>query len=573
MTILKTILISLLVPLHMASAADSGQQTLVELLKDDKVSAAYSDCKEKKPPVENIDNCIWEALDDKTKEEVKKKLALAKEGGSEKDNKTQYESLDLTSGIKKTDDKKNKKTEKDPAIQKLENFLAKRLDETLYGDAKKNETNSNEVRVVSHNVFFDLQESQVGKNVISAISSYCINADAQYLYDPNKKAKNIEALKNFQDIKDDKTGASENKNTSYLRWENCAKNIKNICSGQDLASEIDTSTDLYKRSKTQACLVTKNIANARQVLLKLEQIKKANAENAQQPGTVLQGKKQSSVYTGGKEGKDGKNIDDLTSISSSDIAKSGYDEGIKEKKKMLDDCKSAGNAESAECKKIFLTADDAEEEKKELEEYNMRTKVLEAKVSAQDITNEDVTSYLKEQGYDEEKIQAMLKSSVDDVKAKIAERYKAERDAIKEELNKKLKEKTLTTEEVKDKNSIQSKISSLASEVQGRPEELKNLIHYNNVVSGFLSIDTGNKEKNTPEAQNVASIVRELDNSEGLTPEQKQKNEELKKELLAKGVKLGDVSDAKSASLSVQTINESLLNYTEKNEEKEGKKP
>lgn len=567
MTNLKIFTLSLtLLPLWTILAAETSSQTLIELLKDDKVSAVYTECKEKKDQTKSIEDCIWDGLDEKKREEVKKKLALAKEGSSEKESKAQYDSLDLSSGLKKADDKK-KNVIKDPAIQKLEDFLAKRLDETLYGDSKKADA-TGAVRVVNHNIFFELQESQVGKNILSAISSYCINTNEKYLYDPSQKEANISSLKDFSESQNKETGETEKTNTSYAHWMGCATGIKKICEG-DVSEEIKKDSK-YAESKKQACLVTKNISNARQVLLKLEQIKKANVENSQQSGSVLQGKKTTSVYAGAKEGKDGKNIDDLTSISSSDIAKSGYEEGIKEKKKILDNCKAAGDSTSPECKKIFLTGEEADAEKKSVEEYTMRSKVLEEKISPDNITKEDVSAYLKEQGYDDEKIKAALETSLDEVKKKIAERYKAESDAIKAELSKKLRDKTISSEELKDKSALGTKIDALADEIRGKPEELKNLIHYNNVVSGFLTVTTEGGAKAT-NAQNVASIVRELENTEGLTEEEKKKNEELKAALIAKGVSMTDSTDAKSASLSVERINENILNYTEI--KKEEKKP
>jgi len=571
MNTLNYIALLITLPFSMSFAADTNEKTLVELLKDDKVSAAYSDCKDSSDKTQSLEDCIWSKLDETKREEVKKKMAMAKEGSSEKNNKTEFESLDLTSGLKKIE-AKTKDMPKDPALLKLEEFLAKRLDETLYGDTQKTGSTDPNIKVVNHTVFYDLQESQIAKNVISAISSYCIRTDENYLIDESQKKKNIENLKNFTETQNEK-GEKENINASYSHWEGCAGSIKKVCEGSISDDLKESSTDKnvkkkFLKSQKEACLVTKNISNARQVLLKLGEIKKGNAENSEQSGTSLQGKKKATVYSGAKEGKDGKNIDDLTSLTSGELAKSNYDKGIEEKKKLLEACKTAGAADTTECKKIFLTGEDAEAEKKNIDEYMVRTKVLEEKISPDKISNDEVSSYLKEQGYDETKIKAMIENNLEEIKKKMANRFKEESEAIKAELKKKLEEKTISPNDSKDKTVVGSRVDNLVEEIQGKPEELKELIHYNNIVSGFLSIDSGDKSART---QNVATISRELD-SDGVTEEEKKKNVEMKADFIAKGVKLENSTDATSATLSVQTINESLLNYTPPEEKTPEKK-
>lgn len=584
MNTFKTTLIFSFFSLLCFSARSADNNMLVELLKDDKINSAYNDCKNNENKgKDNLENCIWDSLDEQKREEVKKKMELSKqaEAGS-KDNKVKYESLSLAPTKDKKDsaaDTSKDQKKKDPEIAKLEEFLAKRLGESLYGDINTEQQKNNPSKVVDHKVFYDLYEAQVSKNVISAISSYCIEAklddDKRYLISQDKKTreaqrtKNIESLKNNDLEKDNEQSEDINKNTNdktelenttnkaAKHWNGCAQNIQNICVGKELYDtekhpSLTKSTD-YKYSKDRACVVTKLIKDARQSLIKVGQIKKVLEENANESGRGLQGKKEIEVYSGSKD-KQTKSIDDLTSITSSELAKSGFGEGIKEKQKLFDKCAEASSAEDPACKNILLSGKEAEDEQKKLNEYALRTKVLEEKLSdKKTMTKEEVSDYLKEQGYSEEDIKKMVEKDLESLRKEIAKHYTEEKNAINRELQDRLKKITLKkdTEDPKEK---QSQITKLAEELESKPEQYKQLIHYNNIVQGFLEL--GNKQKNT------ASIARELESNEGLSEEEIKKREELKTSLQNQGVKMDDDGQGKDAvKIEIESINKKLLKY------------
>jgi hypothetical protein len=183
------------------------------------------------------------------------------------------------------------------------------------------------------------------------------------------------------------------------------------------------------------------------------------------------------------------------------------------------------------------------------------------------VTKEDVSDYLKEQGYSEDQIKEMIEKDIEKLKEQIANRYAQEREAIVKKLNEKLKSKTIDTSAEDVKAAKETKIDELASELEGKPEELKQLIHYNNIVTGFLKIaeqDAGDKkkDKNSKQEDNTISIARELESTEGLTPEEIKKQEELKKVMQEQGVKLdAKNTDRSGTNITVDDINKNLLKY------------
>lgn len=556
-----------------AQAADSNSQTLMELLKDDKVNAAYNECKEvDKVSTDGLDDCVWGKLDDAKKEEVKKKMALSKQGSSgSKEEKAKYDSLNLGSHIKASDSKK-----KDPEIKKLEEFLSKRLSDSLYGDITSQQQKSNPTKVVDHKVFYELYESQVSKSVLSALSSYCViaNPDDKFYIEKDKSAQKAQREKNIADLKNfsqDKSKEGTPENLSSSKWLECSSSIQKICAKEapyDSVTE-DKEKEKLEYSQKQACVVTKMIKDARQTLLKVAEIKKVMNEGENTKGVSLQGSKNVEVYAGtANPATKSKNIDELTSISSAEFSKSGYDEGVKEKQELLKRCKESSTTEDPACQGILLNEKEAEASRKALDEYDLRTKVLEEKIKdPSKVTKEDVSDYLKEQGYSEDQIKEMIEKDIEKLKEQIANRYAQEREAIVKKLNEKLKSKTIDTSAEDVKAAKETKIDELASELEGKPEELKQLIHYNNIVTGFLKIaeqDAGDKkkDKNSKQEDNTISIARELESTEGLTPEEIKKQEELKKVMQEQGVKLdAKNTDRSGTNITVDDINKNLLKY------------
>ena len=71
-----------------------------------------------------------------------------------KESKTKYEALNLSEKAKESEKKK-----KDPEITKLEEFLSKRLSESLYGDIASAQSQTGSTKIVDHKVFYELTHS------------------------------------------------------------------------------------------------------------------------------------------------------------------------------------------------------------------------------------------------------------------------------------------------------------------------------------------------------------------------------------------------------------------------------
>src|SRR5690606_7042060 len=56
----------------------------------------------------------------------------------------------------------------------MRKYLKERLDQAIYGTKNTDITNFKESQYVGHEVFYDLYETQLGKNVLLEVSSYCL---------------------------------------------------------------------------------------------------------------------------------------------------------------------------------------------------------------------------------------------------------------------------------------------------------------------------------------------------------------------------------------------------------------
>ena len=78
------------------------------------------------------------------------------------------------------------------ALNALRNFYKNKLNEALYGGKVEEGSLLKGSRLVSQNIFFNLQEAQLGKNIIASLTSYCIEADKDTWLIPKSSEKRIE---------------------------------------------------------------------------------------------------------------------------------------------------------------------------------------------------------------------------------------------------------------------------------------------------------------------------------------------------------------------------------------------
>lgn len=546
-------------------------------------------CNEKnlKSKQQTLADCVYKELPESDRKKILEKYMANAE------NKDHFESLQTTT----INNKKNQ------AIRELEKHLFNRLQEALYGEVQEKSK-----KIVDHFVFYEIYKNQISKNIITSLSSYCIDADSSnhiIHQDATKREEtrktNLENLsKDFQAVQVSKN--SNNKNDgpqtpkAYRVWNQCIASIQHICHKTGnyidlkLAEEANSTDDEKdeiadnKYSKTRACVVTVAIRGLRQNLIKTveieENFKSLKTNKHFQEGTPTESF-QRRQYTGG--GNDEKSIDDLTSISSNELINtSGYREEIEKQQKILEENCLKNNNESEECQKFVNSAENAKDLYLARDEYELRTMFMKDKLAAMD--REQIEKYLISEGRDPAQIEKMLEKEIDTekIKKEINENYENERNEIIKEISAQLDRKAIKGSEIdmnipEDKN----KLEEIRKELENRPRHQKELVHFNNLVSGYLEL---RDEKDNIVGNNIRSIARELEDSaysKGKKPASVQNSNSnnnssspqhygedkkdiignLKENIQNNNINIEETGDNNTTPLDINTINDSLLDY------------
>ena len=209
----------------------------------------------------------------------------------------------------------------------------------------------------------------------------------------------------------------------------------------------------------------------------------------------------------------GKSLDDLTTITSNEFAsKTGYNDSIEDMKKKLEQCMQ--DKSEANCREILGFDEQKEELEKASAEYKTRTQLMKEKIENMD--EEQIVNYLKDEGRTDDEIQEILLNNQQDLSklAKdIAAKYEKEKNAIIDQLNQQINGRTIASKDLEDSDqaaSIDAKLSTISQELSARTDEYKQLIHFNNIVSGYLELKD---EQGESAGHNTASIERELADS------------------------------------------------------------
>jgi len=118
----------------------------------------------------------------------------------------------------------------DPAVQALSKVFEKKLQEALLGDEAA-QKDTKHVAIVDHAKFIELYKTELGKTVINAFTSYCMEVDIKK---PTQTISKSCKDKKDQDVECDLyLLASDRKKTI----EDNVKNLKNL----DLKSSSDTA--------------------------------------------------------------------------------------------------------------------------------------------------------------------------------------------------------------------------------------------------------------------------------------------------------------------------------------------
>ena len=543
---------------------------LEKMLEDPRIKPRYQTCQEEQKKNVNqkfdMGKCIWDGegaaglspLSDGEKERLKKQIVG-------------QEAMDINT-IRRG---------KDPALQKLEDYYAKRLQDMISPKGKK--------LLADHTIYNRIYRSQLGKNLVGTISSYCLEADGDndYLIDKRKKQEN--RRKNLKSLKNEKSFNGKVVSGGYAHWASCTVRIQHICHDTclpKLGQYTDTKSkyccdstcsydhDVFKYSQTRACEVISYIKAARKNIAALGDIEKS-----------WEKRKKTNVVGFVGEINDKINVERMTNLSSKEILKkSGY---AKEQEKMVAQAEECSkNFDSKKCEKFV--DDKGSLSKKLLSEYSLRSRVVQEKIdtiTADDADPKGIEEYLKEEGYTKDQIAAMMKEEdIDKIKTQITNRFKKQREALHRSLKARIKKNQIDTGELESNGNRDvektkaERMTAVHEDLKGRTERVSELVFFNNMISGFLTWEReGEKGKIT--GSNSAILYHELKDSvfedTGRDPAQKPEKEQIDFQGIKKNAQRmvakppAKKNNDEDVGLSVENINESLLNYKTDSSEKD----
>ncbi|POB14007.1 MULTISPECIES: hypothetical protein [unclassified Halobacteriovorax] len=505
-----------------------------------------------------VGNCLWGKIqaDEGTLKQINK--LVEKQSG--KDGSGRYRTtMDTAKGTSK-------------GLETLKQFLIEKLEKALYGefDSKTGQYD----KIASQKTFFELYKTQLGKNIISAATSYCIESK-NYGYPlisedesvrEKVKNENLVGLNETIIRTDPNTGEQKQVLKSASNWEACIGNINAVCyagaaggefkvfnsdpnntqgekkivradiintcakhvSGKDSDEKVDKCDSLVRYSYPRACNVIQYIELARQSITTTDGIAK-KFEKLQGTDSL------SNVKMYDSREKSDESIDALTTISSGE-AMDAVAKGQKEEIAAMEECYKDGKIVDAEACKNFLSSN-REEQYSLLGELKVQEEVTLQRLKDIEDNPEEVAKLLIEEGYTEDEAKNL--ATVQGVKDQIAKRYEAKKDAILQSLSDEIKKHTTKGDEFSEIEDLET-IAALAEKTQKKAENFSKLVHFNNIVSSYLEIRSGDENEDTQ--RNTRALAMEMKNSI-LSEENREKYKEMGVDLGSIGYSADDLNE------------------------------
>ena len=545
---------------------DDDLDQLEKILDISEVKEIKKQCEAETPPAvragESSDggdtgSCIWRLISRPENSAIQEKVqAQMDETLEEFDGISQHESVKVVS-LKKDDSE---------SLKALELFYAEKLQKELYGEATGSNdlTTSKAAQIIDHKKFNKIFENQMTKNILSAVSTYCIEAEMIGTHNfpmlkKNDGARravrkaNLTKLSGAELTKVDANGNSVKvsalKNSSQ-EWQSCMVNIQYVCHGgkkhiKDDKGKVKTDSagnpisvsaddefdaafpdaaDAKKLaankaySKMRACEVTNYLKVAKQNLKAIERISEGYKELEKTSGYGLKGQDIKNKVIAEEIVLDKGKLDNITSTSSNEFAnESGFGEKVNTDLVEFEKCFAENSNGAFEvvpgsedlCKKYLNTDHEAVEKIKQ--EHALRQNALALKVSKlKDGSEDELKQFLLDQGRDEEEVDEQLKNiDIDALKLQITERYTNEKEQLIKSLNAKLDAQTSKNSGKIVAVDDNSKLKKIHTELSNKTESYAQLIHYNNMITGLLDI----KDEDGKSRRNTASIQREMESN------------------------------------------------------------
>ncbi len=257
-----------------ANQKSEQKKFLIRLINENnEVSRAYENCREE----EEAMDCVWGRLNESTRSDIQEALRQIEKKGGENQEQS-YRGVDLTNNLALEIDRElpNGEQIRDAEIEVIGQFFGERLREALFGQGKDSDKR---IHVVDHSQFYELYKTQISKNVIEIISSFCIEAIPLNLdydkaggyttfYRPESPEKRAEIRAKYIQLMQVPSGNQSN--MAYDLWGLCARNIQPICEGRLIRSQNeldDDQVETLKRSLGDHFYIGHNTEEDKQTLL------------------------------------------------------------------------------------------------------------------------------------------------------------------------------------------------------------------------------------------------------------------------------------------------------------------
>ncbi len=462
---------------------------------------------------------------------------------------------------------------KSASLLALEKHLQKQLEDALYGERVGGEKNLyKRERGASQNVFFNLFKSQLGKNVINILSSYCIESemiDNKYFLIPlSSQDQEIVKTSNIKGLAQTKTDASGNQILqSAATWNACVGTIQHHCYQTNDIKEMGadgvlTSTGIsYSKDKMidgckdadasgaekfhngscddvvnytvkRACEVTEYISRARKSLDANEKILAGMDKlNMGRDPTAVESYSDKNAKT---------KIDELTSLTSNQLVESGALAAAKEEGTEFENCYKDGAIQDAEACKDFLQTN-RDEKLTELTEYKLNSEASIDEINKLTLDDEEkIQKILIEDGYNE--ADAKKLASNEDILKEIKNRYKQKEEALQKSVIDQINKITSKKEGEVTELDVDT-LKGIESELKSKTKDFAKLVHYNNIVSSYLTITSEDEAQGKTTRQNTAMLQRELA-SNAFNDENLKAASEIDGEFRSAGLKYDQLDDA-----------------------------
>lgn len=435
--------------------------------------------------------------------------------------------------------------------QEIIDYFSNRLEKALYGKDGDNKVRKINQKIVDQKVFLDIYETQVGKNILLEISQYCQGRlkfnDAptkRYDYmnparldDPGLISKwtdtdtitlssgaDEDIYKKFGDdvVGEDRTPESVKKRLNNIFqfctamipkmcdvYEKCAciRN-KNIPGNENIPCVIPDGISCEDPNKGQhSCHVAARLrgyrTNLAAVAATQEQFKALNG------GTALGLSRPRDVYDSKSAGEN-ESIDDLTSLTSTDVGQVLSDDKIKQQVEEFDAKECAQNPERKECENYFYSQDEALKFANAGVGFQAATAVEAAKINTMVNDKDKLKKYLEKRGYLELVKQLDEGKNTEEIVKKAQGLFEAEREATFQEMNEAFRRKQVVKDEAKPESTTKP-VFNVKSELENRSKSFQQLLLFNNVVTSYLSLQKKDAKGELQDAGlNVKALEREL---------------------------------------------------------------